>query len=179
MTENSLMRLWFMRAMFVLLSGAVIFVHLIPLQTTPARWPTPDLLLVLGFAWALRRGEFVPPALFALVMLFGDLIFDRPPGLYAALSLIALEMLKARAGKLRDMPFTVEWASAGMAIIAVILLYRLILATLVIEQFAFGLALGQTVLTILCYPVVIGFSYVFFRLTKPVLGEVNALGQRL
>lgn len=179
MNDNSLSRLWIMRILFVLLSGLVVFTHLLPLQTTPENWPAPDILLALGFGWALRRGEFVPPLIFGLTMLFADMLLARPPGLYAGLSLIALEMLKARASQLRDMPFMLEWASAAVAVLCVILGYRIILATLLVEQLSLGLALGQSLLTILCYPVVIGFCYVFLQLRKPTLGEVNALGQRL
>lgn len=179
MNDNSLARLWAMRFTFVALAGLILFVHLLPLQTSPRQWPAPDLLLVLGFGWSLRRGEFIPAWLFAAVMLFSDLLLGRPPGLYAGLALIALEMLKARASQLRNMPFTVEWASAAAAIFAVILGYRLIIAMLLVENLSLVVALGQCLFTILCYPVVIGFSLVFLRLRKPTLGEVNALGQRL
>lgn len=179
MNDNSTARLWFMRAMFASLSAGIIFLHLLPLQTSPQGFVAPDLVLALGLCWALRRPEFVPALLVAGVMLFADLMLSRPPGLYAALSLLAVEVLKARAGQLRDMPFSVEWATAAMAIIAIILAYRICLALLIVEQLAIGTALLQILFTILCYPVVIGISWLFFRLRKPSLGDVNALGQRL
>ena len=179
MTENTLNRLWFMRVMFALLSFGVMFLHLLPLNTLPSSLGSPDIILALAFCWALRRPEFVPVGLLAFVMLFADLMMSRPPGLYAAIALLAVEMLKARASQLRDMPFSVEWVSASIAIIGVILGHRLVLLVLLVESFALQTALVQILLTILIYPVVIGISWLFFGLTKPTLGEVNALGQRL
>jgi rod shape-determining protein MreD len=121
----------------------------------------------------------VPALLIGLVMLFADLMMSRPPGLFAAIALVAVEMLKARASQLRNTPFSVEWITASMAIAAVIIGYRLILMLLLVESFALSTALVQILFTILIYPVVIGVSWVFFGLRKPTLGEVNALGQRL
>jgi len=179
MTENTISRLWFMRIMFVALSFIVMFFHLLPLQTTPGTFAAPDIILALGICWALRRPDFVPAVLIALVMLFADIMLSRPPGLFAAIALIAIQMLKSRAARLRDMPFSVEWFTASVSIIGVILTYRLILVVLLVEALALKTALIQISLTILCYPVVIGVSWLFFGLKKPTLGEVNALGQRL
>ena len=179
MTENTVSRLWFMRTMFILLSVGVIFLHLLPLSTLPGTLAAPDIILALAFCWALRRPEFVPALLIGLVMLFADLMMSRPPGLFAAIALVAVEMLKARASQLLNTPFSVEWITASMAIAAVIVGYRLILMLLLVESFALSTALVQILFTILIYPVVIGVSWVFFGLRKPTLGEVNALGQRL
>lgn len=168
-----------MRTAFALLCAAIIFLHLLPLETRPGQIPAPDIILSLAFCWALRRPEFVPAFLVALVMLLGDLLLSRPPGLFAAIALIAVEMLKARASRLRDMPFSVEWFTASIAIIGVILGHRIVLIMFFVENFAVKTTFVQIMLTILCYPVVIGFSWLFFGLKKPAPGEVNALGQRL
>jgi len=179
MTENTVSRLWFMRSAFALLCAGVMFLHLLPLETRPDYFPAPDIILSLAFCWALRRPEFVPAFLVALIMLLADLLLSRPPGLFAAIALIAVEMLKSRASRLRDMPFSVEWFTASVAIVGVILGHRIVLLVFFVEAFALKTTLVQILLTILCYPVVIGFSWLFFGLKKPTLGEVNALGQRL
>ncbi len=168
-----------MRAVFVGLSLMLIFAHVLPLQTAPTRWAAPDLVLAGAFGWGLRRPDYVPAALFVLVVLFADLMLARAPGLYTALALLSLEGLKARASRVRDMPFSVEWFAAAVAIASTILLYRIILAMFLVETLELKLALIQITLTILCYPVVIATSWLFFGLKKPSLGEVNALGQRL
>lgn len=179
MSENTLSRLWSMRLLFVALSGFVIFLHLLPLNSTPRQLPAPDIILALAFCWALRRPEFLPAGLVALVFLFSDLMLSRPPGLFAAIAFVAVEMLKARAAQLRNMPFSVEWITATIALLCVILGYRLVLFVLLVEDFALTTALVQILLTSLCYPGLIGLSWLFFGLKKPSLGEVNALGQRV
>ena len=52
MVERNTFRLWTMRATFLALGLATIFIYLLPLQTGPARWPTPDILLALCLAWS-------------------------------------------------------------------------------------------------------------------------------
>lgn len=179
MNDNSLARLWFMRLAFITLAALTLFIHLLPMQTTPGHWPGPDLLIALGFSWALRRGDYVPVPLFALVMFSADLLLGRPPGLYAALSVIALESLKSRAQDTRNQTFFTEWSSAALAILAVLLLYHILLAVFLVAPLSLLSALQQIVLTILCYPVVTLLSYVILGLRKPQTGDVNALGQRL
>ena len=59
----------------------IVFVRLIPLQTTPSNWAMPDILICLCFAWVLRRADCVPILLVAAVMLTTDFLFMRPPGI--------------------------------------------------------------------------------------------------
>jgi rod shape-determining protein MreD len=42
-------------------------------------------------------------------MLLADLLFLRPPGLWAAIVVLGHEFLRNREQGLRDMPFFVEW----------------------------------------------------------------------
>ena len=42
----------------------------------------PDLLIAFAFAWSLRRPEYVPSLLLALLFLLADLLLQRPPGLW-------------------------------------------------------------------------------------------------
>ena len=72
-------RTWPMRAAFVALSLALIFVHLLPLETVPRKWAPPDILLAFAFAWVLRRPDYVPALLVAGVFLMADLLLQRPP----------------------------------------------------------------------------------------------------
>ena len=45
----------------------------------PARWPGPDLIAVrLTLAWVLRRPDYVPALLIALVVLVEDLLLHAP-----------------------------------------------------------------------------------------------------
>ena len=66
--------------------------------------------------------------------LLADFLFQRPPGLWAALVVLAAEALKARAVGLRDLPFPVEWVSVGTTLVGITLAYRLVLAVLLEPQ---------------------------------------------
>lgn len=178
MDDISLIRLWAMRAAFVLLVCAILFFQLLPLETTPRRWAGPDLVMSFAFAWALRRPEYTPMLLVGLLLLVTDFLLGRPPGLHAALTLLAFENLRRRGAGLRDMPFTVEWLGVAAAMAAVTLGERLILLTLVAGVPALGLVMSQLVLTIVTYPLVVLVTRYLFGLRRIAIGEVNALGQR-
>lgn len=166
MGERVYMRLWAMRGVFMLLGFGVIFWRILPLNTTPAGWAGPDLIVALAFAWALRRPDYVPPLLIGAIVLLADLMFQRPPGLWAALVVLGSEALKRRAPGLRDMGFGPEWLTVASMIVATMLAYRLILAILIVPQAPLGLSLMQMAMTVLCYPVVVAVSALVFGVRK-------------
>ncbi len=178
MAEITLTRLWLMRGLFAAIVLAVIFFSLLPLSTVPRLWAGPDLIMGFAFAWVLRRPEYVPLPIVAALLFLADLMLGRPPGLYAALTLIAFENLRARAPRLRDMPFTVEWLSVGAMIVTVMLAYRLLLALFLVPEASPGLWLIRLLATLACYPLVVALTRFGLGLRKAQLGEVNALGQR-
>ncbi len=179
MAEPLSHRIWTKRLTFALIATAIVFVQLLPLNTVPHLWAAPDMLLVTTLVWTARRPDFVPVLLIAAVFLVADLLFQRPPGLMTALVVVLTEMLRNRAGSLRNAPFGVEWFTVAMVIGAVTLGNRLVLAAVVTPQAPLGLTLIQMVLTILAYPVVVALAHVVFGVSRPAPGEVNALGQRL
>lgn len=172
-------RMWFMRALYVFLTFVLIFLHLLPLETVPSSWPPPDLIMALTFAWALRRPEYVPAISVAGVILLADLLFQRPPGLFAALMVVAAEVLRARALANRDLPYLVEWVTVAGMMISVVLGQRILLAIFFIPAPALNLVLTQLGMTIALYPVVIIASHVLFKVRRAAPGEVDALGHRL
>ncbi|WP_317055856.1 rod shape-determining protein MreD [Roseovarius rhodophyticola] len=178
MVENAAVHMWAMRVIYVTLVFLVIFFHLLPLQTLPLGWAGPDILLALTIAWVLRRPEFVPPVLIALVFLLCDLMFHRPPGLWAALVLIGCETLRARHIDLRDLTFAMEWASVTTTLVTITLIYRAILAVLVVDQAPLGLSLMQLVATLIAYPLVVVVSQSVFGVRKLAPGDIDALGGR-
>lgn len=168
--------LWTMRALYAGLCLAIIFLHLLPLDTVPRGWAGPDLVLALTFAWVLRRPEFVPPLLLALVFLLCDLLFHRPPGLWAALVLIGSQTLRARARELRDLTFSIEWLSVATTLLAMTIAYRVILATLLVDQVPLGLSLMQMAMTLAAYPLVVIVSQAVFGVRRLAPGDVDPLG---
>jgi len=178
MAENPAYRLWTMRILYVVLGVTLIFLHLLPLDTLPRSWAGPDIMLALTFAWVLRRPEYVPPLLLAGMFLLADLMFHRPPGLWAALVLVAAETLRARYIGLRDLTFAVEWVSVASTLVVIMIVYRVVLTVLMVDQAPLGLSLMQLIMTMAVYPVVVVVSQTVFGVRKLAPGDIDALGGR-
>lgn len=172
-------RLWLHHATFVLVALAIIFIQLLPLNTTPRVLPYPDVLLLFTCIWVVRRPDYISVLTIAAIFLLGDFLFNRPPGLLAALTVIATETLRARANSLRAAAFGMEWLTVALAITAITLGGRVALAIVMLPQAPLGLTLLQMVMTILCYPLAVVVAWGLFGISRPAHGEVNALGQRL
>ncbi|MEP5153082.1 rod shape-determining protein MreD [Planktotalea sp.] len=172
-------RMWFMRCVYLFLAFLLIFLQLLPLETVPNGWAAPDWLMALTLAWALRRPEYVPAINVACVFLLADLLFQRPPGLQAALMVVAAEVLRARALANRDTPYLVEWMSVAGMMIGVALTHRIFLAIFFIPAPSLRLVLIQLGMTIALYPIVVVVSHVIFKVRRAAPGEVDALGHRL
>jgi len=167
-----------MRALFVGLGMLLIFLHLLPLNTVPQGWAGPDIMLAFTFAWVLRRPDYVPPVVIALLFLMGDLLYQRPPGLWSALVLIGSEALRARGPGLRDLTFPVEWLSVATTLVCMTLGYRVILGLLLIDQPPLGLSLMQLVMTLVLYPWAVLMSHHVFGVRKIAPGDIGTAGTR-
>ncbi|KPQ21354.1 MAG: rod shape-determining protein MreD [Rhodobacteraceae bacterium HLUCCA24] len=163
--------LWLKRTVFLVLCIAVIFFSLLPLDTGTPRWAPPDLLLALCLVWAARRPDYVPVLSIAFVALLADLLYQRPPGLYAALTVLGSEYLKARARMLRDSGFWVEWATAAAVLTVIALAYRLALGLLAVPQPPLALSLVQVLATVAIYPPVVAVSHLFLGLRRPAASD--------
>lgn len=177
MAEAAGSGLWLRRALFVALAVGVIFFALLPLGNAAPRWAPPDLLLALCLVWSARRPAYVPALSIAFVALLADLLYQRPPGLYAALTLMGCEYLKTRATMLRDSGFWMEWATAGAVIILIAFGYRVVLALLAVPQPPLGLSLMQAFATVAVYPAVVVVSHLVFGLRRPTASDPS--GTRL
>ncbi len=178
MNEITPLRRWAKGATFALLAMTIIFVHLLPLDTLPDRWVSPDLLMAFAFAWCVRRPEFMPVLLLAVIFLLADLLLQRPPGLWAFLMLLACESLKTQTHSLRVTGFPLEWLTVVGMIVGVTVAYRVILSVLLIDMPGLGLALLQMGLTAMCYPLVAGITHAFMGVRKSMPGDLDTLGDR-
>lgn len=170
---------WGYRGLYVFLAAFFVFVRILPLSTLPTTWPGPDLLLCVTMAWVLRRPEFVPAALVAIVFLIEDLLFLRPPGLWALIVLLGCEFMRSRESAMRGLPFIGEWAVVGVVMVTMMLIYRVVLSVFVVPQGSLGFALLQVLSSLAAYPVVVAVTRFGFGLRRPVAGELDALGHRL
>jgi rod shape-determining protein MreD len=179
MAEGVPSTVWAYRALFAVLALALLFLRLLPLGSAAGTWPGPDLLMCLTFAWVLRRPDYVPLVLIALVVLLEDLMLMRPPGLWAALMVLGAEFLRNRTALSRELSFVVEWVLVAGVMAAVAMGNRLVLAVTMLDQASLGQTIIQLVASILCYPVVVFLSRLAFGVRKPAAGEIDAYGRRL
>lgn len=175
MAERTQSGIWLMRAIFAALCVLLIFLHLLPLDTIPRGWAGPDLILAMTCAWVVRRSDFVPALLIAAVFLMVDLLYQMPPGLWAAIVVIGCETLRNRAPGLRDLTFAAEWAAVAMTLVAMTLAYLVVLGVLLVDRPPLGLSLMQLAMTILAYPLVAFASQILFGVRKQSPGDVDAL----
>lgn len=208
MADNTLARRRFIGSLtFIALALFLIFTHMIPLETVPpsfggtslvaitqpratagtevevlfdpVRWIAPDFLLLFTLAWVTRRPSFVPVLVVGAIFLLADMLYQRPPGLWTALVLILSEILRSRSRSMRTMPFSLEWVTLGLGIIAITVIYQFTLSMVLLPTGPMGLTLIHLVITIATYPAVVFASYALFGVNRPAPGEVDALGHRL
>ena len=179
MTDPVLFRLWAGRGLYVALAGLIVFVRLLPLDTSAGGLPAPDLLLCLTLAWVLRRPDHVPAPLIAAVFLTCDFLFLRPPGLWTLMVLLATEFLRAREPFARELPFALEIALVAGVLIAATLGEALILAIFLVPKAGLGVALSHMLMTLVAYPFVVAALWLGLGLRRAAPGEVDQLGRRL
>ena len=167
------------RVLFVGLAVLLLFLRLLPVDSGTEGWPGPDLLLCLICAWTMRRPDFLPVGLVAAVVVMEDLLLMRPPGLWAALVVLAAEFIRSRVALTRELTFAVEWVLVAGIMVGLFVSYRIIFAIAFVPQAGFGYAMVQVIWSILCYPLVVVVSRLVLDLRKPAMGEVNAYGRRL
>ncbi|WP_128253459.1 rod shape-determining protein MreD [Falsirhodobacter deserti] len=170
---------WIHRLAFVLIALVLILVRLMPLGREADSWPGPDLLLCVTLAWTLRRPDTMRAWLIAIVVLAEDVLLMRPPGLWAAISVLATEFLRRRVAFARESNFLSEWLVAAGLIFGMELAYRFVFAMAFLPQVTLGYAMMGVAATIASYPLVVLVTTVVFGLHKPATGEIDALGRRM
>lgn len=177
MAERSAPQLFGMRLAYLGLGLLILFAHLIPLETTPRRFAGPDLLVAFTFAWALRRPDYVPALSIAATLLLADLLLQRPPGLWAALGLLAAEWLKAQNARLKDGTFMSEWITVAAALLAITLVYRAVLGLLIVAPGTLFLSVMQFAMTVMVYPAAALATRLLFGVRRIAPGEYDPMGR--
>lgn len=179
MAEAIRRTVWGYRGLYVVIAGLLIFVRLLPIDTLPARWPGPDLLLCFTFAWVLRRPDYVPAWLIAAVVLLEGFLTMRPPGLWAAIVVVGSEFLRARIALTREVGFVVEWLMVSVVMVAAFFAYRLVLLVAFLPLPGFAMTFAQVAVSVLAYPLAVAVSALLLGLRKTAPGEVDSLGRPL
>lgn len=179
MAEATVTRRLFWRSVFLALALLVAFMRLLPLGDGSGGVPGPDLLVVLALVWVLRRPEYVPMLIVATVMLAADFLFMRPPGLWAAITVVGVEFLRNRENAFRDLPFLVEWGMVALVLLCMTLANALVLLVFMVDQPSLGLTLLQLIATILAYPFAVAVTVFALGLRRAAPGEAGDKGKRL
>ncbi len=169
--DRAVTHLWAKRGLYVALAILVVFLHLLPLDAKPDRLPFPDVLIALTYAWVLRRSEYVPVLIIAIVMFMADLLLQRPPGLLAALVVLGAAYLHTAAPGMRDAGFVSEWTTVGAVIATVFVLDRMILAILSVQQATLGPVIIQVLMTIAIYPLMVLLSQTAFGVRRKSVAD--------
>lgn len=170
---------WIGRAVYLSVAAILLFLALLPLRFVPSFIPSPDFLACLTLAVALRRPEIVPFWLIAAVFLLGDLLLHRAPGLWTAVMVLTAEWVRGQEYRFRELAFPFEWAFFAGVLFLAILADRVILGAMLVPQPGFGAITLHYLVTVLAYPVVVFFCYVFLRIRKLRPDEAVLLGHRL
>ncbi|MDQ2066072.1 rod shape-determining protein MreD [Xinfangfangia sp. CPCC 101601] len=170
---------WGYRILFLWLAILFLFLKLLPLGSAAGGFPGPDLLLCMSLAWVMRRPDYLPVALVALVVFVEDLILMRPPGLWTAFVVMGTEFIRARIALTRELNFLVEWLLVAGLMVAMLLGYRLVYMLTFLPQEPFAFAVIQVFWSVMAYPVVVVASRLVLDLRKPGTGETDDFGRRL
>lgn len=164
---NVSLKIWAFRAVYLILGLLSIAYPLLPLQFTPVRIPTPDLLFALTLAWVVRQPASAPFLLVAALAILADAALMRPIGLWALLLLVASETVRLSYRTIQERGLWLEFSLvAGLLVIMVVLqnimLWISFSQTLEVERL-----LQFVMLTLLIYPVMVLFLHYIIRVRKP------------
>lgn len=165
MAETTTRYIAIYRALFLVLVGALVFAALLPGSFT-GTFPGPDVLLCVTFAWLLRRPDFVPVLIIALVFLLTDVMYFKPLGLWAAIVVLASEFVRRREVSFREASFLSEWVFVSSVFTGIFVANAVILAFFGVEQHSFGLTVMQLIFTVLLYPIVVFVSSAILGVRK-------------
>ena len=154
MAELSYERRWLVWVSYVGLCLLILLVQLLPLNTAPTWWAAPDFFLALTLAWVIRRPDYAPLSLVVLMALLGDLLLHRPPGLWTALAVLGLEVLRARADAIREGGPAIEMVFVTLVCVGLAAAYRLVLLIFLLPAPGFVAQMSELLGTLVVYPVV-------------------------
>lgn len=178
MAETASRQVWIGRSIYLGLVFAVIFIQLLPLDQRPTLFSPPDVLLALTLVWVARRPDFVPFVMIGFVFFLADLLFQRPPGLFAALVVIASEVIRSRARTLREMTILGEFGMIAIAVIVIALVNRAVLAMVLAPQVSQVQVILHILATLVAIPFVMGVAQFIFGVRRPVPGQFETKGLR-
>ncbi len=175
MIDRITARRWTYWGIFTLVAILALFIRLLPLGLGAGRLPGPDLLLALTMAWVVRRPDYVPVFLLAVLFFLADILLLNAPGLWALSVVLGAEFLRRREMGLREQPFLVEYGTVAGTLFMMLLGQRLLMGLFMVDQISLGRAILAMLATIAAYPVMALVTvYVFgIRKLQPGADEIS------
>lgn len=171
MTDRITLLRWAFWGLLVVISVGILFVRLLPLDLSAGRYPGPDIFMAIALAWMLRRPDYVPIFLVAVIIFLTDLLFQDIPAVGALMAVLGLEVLRRREAGLREQPFLIEMGVVFAVLLAMLLGERILLMVFFVDQIPFGRALMQFLATIAVYPIVVFISVFVLGIEKLQPGD--------
>ncbi|UWQ14968.1 rod shape-determining protein MreD [Aliiroseovarius sp. M344] len=171
MTDRLTLMRWLFSMALIVIAAVVLFARLLPIDLTPGRVPGPDILLAFTFAWVLRRPDYVPVLLVAILFFLMDMLLMRVPGVWPLMVVAGSEFLRRRETGLREQHFLVEWGMVVMTLLVMLIGQRLLLTVFFVDQVPFGRAFMQFISTAVAYPLIVFVSVFLLGVEKLQPGD--------
>lgn len=171
MTDRLTLMRWLFSMALIVIAAVVLFARLLPIDLTPGRVPGPDILLAFTFAWVLRRPDYVPVLLVAILFFLMDMLLMRVPGVWPLMVVAGSEFLRRREPGLREQHFLVEWGMVIMTLLVMLIGQRLLLTVFFVDQVPFGRVFMQFISTAVAYPLIVFVSVFLLGVEKLQPGD--------
>lgn len=161
--------LWLQRGLYTLVSLLAILFPLLPLGMDGSHPVLPDFFYVVTAVWVVRRPESAPFLIVAALALIGDFLLNRPPGLWALMTLLGIEFLRGQREVMRDRVYLNEWFTGAAVFAAMLMVNGLLLTIALVPTPETGESWPLLFSTVLMLPIaVVVLHYVLFiRWPKP------------
>lgn len=169
--DRDLLHLLWVRFLFLGLTLLFLCLHLLPHNASSRYLIAPDILTILTFAWMIRRPDAITPLLIALCVLLADFLLQRPPGLWALLTILGMLFLRSRLHEMGRTGFWLEWLLVVLTIAVMILLNHAMFNITLLVAPDITLTLIQYILTILTYPIFVLITTYGFRISPKGFAE--------
>ncbi len=167
MTDTSGMMLWGGRALYAVLALVCIYLPLLPVDPGLRGVVLPDLFFLLSAAWVIRRPDTAPFWLIAIMAFIGDMMLNRPPGLWAFCLLAATEAIRMRAFDQHERMFLQEWIAATLVFGAALAVFHLILFVTLVPVPSNGWTMRLFLVTVISYPIAVLVLHWVVRIRFP------------
>ena len=163
MVMDPSLRILRLRLTYLLIVMLFVLFQTMPIHTSIDQLATPDIPLVITFAWVMRRPDVMGPILITIAFLFADMILQRPPGRWALIALCASMFLRLRTTYFKEVIFVYEWLMIAIVIIICFTAHHFLLLLTFLPTHNLELLVKQALFTIILYPVFIWLSRSILR----------------